>query len=64
MGRGLVSSFVLRKMKNMIIFTFRVKNFVCHTPPPLFAEICATPSAKAIRAKEMKFWLPESFWLT
>jgi hypothetical protein len=32
---------------------------VCHVPSPQLTEIFAPPTA--IRPKELKFWLPESF---
>jgi hypothetical protein len=41
---------------------------VRHAPlPPPFAQICVTPTASALWARKLKFWLPESFgptWCT
>jgi hypothetical protein len=35
---------------------------VCHAPlPPLLAEICLDAAEVALKARKLKFWLPESF---
>jgi hypothetical protein len=35
---------------------------VCHAPLPLpFAYIFATPTASPLKARKLKFWLPEFF---
>jgi hypothetical protein len=38
---------------------------VCHAPlpplPPLLDEICLDTTEVALKARKLKFWLPESF---
>jgi hypothetical protein len=35
---------------------------VCHAPlPPLLDEICLDATEVALKARKLKFWLPESF---
>jgi hypothetical protein len=39
----------------------------CHAQLPLYENICVTPMASSLKARNLKFWLPESFrpnWCT